>query len=84
MNVDKKTAQNQNTKIVIPKNIGINIAVAMQIANITQTELAQKLGITQAEISLWKNSRRLPNILELKKMSEIFKKPMEWFFKEIE
>lgn len=84
MNVDKKTAQNQNTKIVIPKNIGINIAIAMQIANITQTELAQKLGITQAEISLWKNSRRLPNILELKKMSEIFKKPMEWFFKEIE
>ncbi len=83
MNVDKKTAQNQK-KIVIPKNIGINISVAMQIANITQTELAQLLGITQAEISLWKNSKRLPNILELKKMSEIFKKPMEWFFKEIE
>ncbi len=84
MNAVKKISQSQNTKVIIPKNIGINISIAMQLSGLTQTELSKRLNITQAEVSYWIKGKRMPNILEFKKMSEIFKKPMEWFFKEIE
>lgn len=84
MNAVEKISQNSNTKVTIPKNIGKNIKIAMAISGINQKKLAELIGCSPTEISFWTTNKRMPNIIELKKISEIFKKPMEWFFKEIE
>jgi transcriptional regulator with XRE-family HTH domain len=82
--VAENKTNNQKSVNYDKKIIGKNIKIAMTIAEINQTELAKLLNVTQAAISKWVTGDRTPDIFQLKKISEITKKPMEWFFKEIE
>ena len=41
-------------------------------ANITQAELAVRLGITQGSISLWESGETKPDVENLLKISELF------------
>jgi transcriptional regulator with XRE-family HTH domain len=82
--VAENKTNNQKNASYDKKIIGKNIRVAMAITGINQKQLADLLSITQAAVSKWVTGAQSPDIFQLKKMSEIFKKPMEWFFKEIE
>ena len=44
------------------ENIGKFIAECRKERNITQQELAEKLGVTDRAISNWENGRRLPDL----------------------
>ena len=39
--------------------------------NLTQTQLALKIGVTQKDISRWETGERNPNVQNLKKLSEV-------------
>jgi len=40
--------------------------------NLSHTQLAKKLDVSNAAISRWENQLRVPNIIELKKIAEFF------------
>lgn len=41
-------------------------------ANMTQEEVAQKLGVSAPTWSKWENGKRYPDVAELKKIEELF------------
>ena len=44
---------------------------------ISQSQLAEKLGITNKAVSKWENSKSKPSIIQLKKLAEIFDVTLE-------
>lgn len=59
------------------------IKIAMAENNITQTDLAKELGLTQSAISYWFKGRGTPNIQTLSQIANILKKPINYFFAEV-
>ena len=47
-----------------------NIRAARAAANLTQTALADMLGVTQKDISRWENGVREPSATWIKKLAE--------------
>ncbi|WP_424244394.1 transcriptional regulator with XRE-family HTH domain [Elusimicrobium posterum] len=63
------------------EEIGIKIKRAMQEANLTQAELAKKIGIKkQQQISKWVTDKSTPKAPTLKKIAEATGKPLNYFF----
>ncbi|MBR3632261.1 MAG: helix-turn-helix transcriptional regulator [Elusimicrobiaceae bacterium] len=56
------------------------IKVAMAESGISQTQLAQKLGITQAAVSAWFKGKGTPNIDTISRVADTLKKPINYFF----
>lgn len=52
-------------------NIGKNIADLMKIKNISQTELAKRIGVVQSAVSLWINNKREPDYKTLLEICKI-------------
>ena len=46
-------------------------------AGITQSELAEKLGVSTGCVSFWENSRTTPTADKVQKMARILSVPME-------
>ena len=57
--------------------IGKFIAKCRKEKNMTQQELADKLGVTDRAVSHWENGRRLPDISLLREMSKDFNISLE-------
>ena len=53
-------------------NIGAIIAQLRRTANLTQADLAEKLGITAQAISQWERGETMPDIMTLPLLAEIF------------
>ena len=53
-----------------------------QKINITQEQLADKLGVTRQTISSWETGRSYPDIASIVKMSEIFNMSLDELLKE--
>jgi len=66
------------------KVIGEKIRIARAIANITQKELADLIGIGRVAILDMEKGRVDISISKLKKISEITNQPIEYFIKDIE
>ena len=45
-------------------------------AGITQTELAQKMGVSQAAIAMWEHAKRIPSLHTLHRLSTILNVPV--------
>ena len=54
------------------QNIGRNIAEQRRAAGWTQTQLAEKLGISGQAVSKWENGESMPDILLLPKLGQLF------------
>ena len=63
------------------KTIGEKITFLRNEMNITQKELAQKLGISVASIAMYELNERIPRDEMKKKISEFFKVPIILSFK---
>jgi len=57
------------------------IKVERAILNITQDELAQKIGVSRQTINSIEANRYVPSTVLALKLSELFKKPVNVFFK---
>ena len=53
------------------KSIGQIIAKARQTKNLTQSELAEKLNVSDKTIGNWENNRNLPKLSILKPLCNI-------------
>ncbi len=62
------------------KTIGEKIIFLRNEINITQKELAQKLGISVASIAIYELNERIPRDEMKKKISEFFKVPIQDLF----
>lgn len=49
-------------------------------AEMTQADLASKVGVTQNTLSRWENGEYKPKIDELEKLARAFQKPIRVFF----
>ncbi len=50
--------------------------------NITQKELAEKLGVVQQRISFWTTGRFVPTLDSIRKVAEILDVPINYFIEE--
>lgn len=57
------------------------IEVQRKKAGLTQIQLAEAIGVTQANVSIWENGKSLPTADKLKKISEILNCSIEDLFK---
>ena len=51
--------------------IGESIKYARTQARLTQTELANKIGVTHAAISYWENGINIPNVADCIKIADV-------------
>ena len=61
-------------------NLGKKIKEYRKLNNITQQELANKLGISRSTLSYYENGEVEPNIYTLLKLSEIMNCSMDYLF----
>ena len=59
---------------------GEKLKLLREQRNVTQSELARKLGVTQQTVASWECGRTEPNIASIKSMSEIFEVGVQTFF----
>ncbi len=60
---------------------GSKIKYLLEVQNMTQTELAEKLGCRQSVVSRWiKTNSNNPKMSTMQKLSEIFNVPINYFF----
>lgn len=56
------------------------LAQLRQNAHLSQKQLAQKLGVSQASINYWENGQRIPSVKAAQKISDYFKMPISEIF----
>lgn len=66
------------------KTIVNKIKEAMFTADVTQEELAKRLGVTQGVITHWVTGRKIPTIESLQRIAEALELPLEYFIKQEE
>ncbi len=64
------------------KKLGKKIKLARVELDLTQTDLAKKIGAKQKSISRYENGMTLPSIETLVKIAKILKKPAGYFLEE--
>lgn len=52
-------------------NLGDNIKAARKAAGMTQTELAEAIGVYQKDISRWEKNELTPNTLTFRNICEV-------------
>lgn len=62
------------------KNFTKKLKMAMAEQYITQTELARRLGISQASVSAWLHDKSKPEFGLLEKIAKATNKPVNYFF----
>lgn len=57
--------------------MGEKLKAAREAASLTQQELAEKVGVTQRDISNWERCKREPGVLIVKKMAHALRCSMD-------
>lgn len=60
------------------------LAAARRELGLTQSQVAESLGVTQVYLSLLENGKRRPNLDLLAKLSACYARPVRWFYGEAE
>ncbi|MBQ3835205.1 MAG: helix-turn-helix transcriptional regulator [Elusimicrobia bacterium] len=64
--------------------LGRNLKKIMLEKNLTQKEVADKIGIEQTVISRWARGAAVPTIASIKKLSSVFGVPLNYFLENYE
>lgn len=64
--------------------IGEKLKILRKKNNLTQNELAEKLGVSTGAVGLWELNKREPDLEMLVKISEIFKVSTDYLIKDEE
>lgn len=54
----------------------------LENSNITMTELAKKIGVSQATVSDWCNGKKAPRFDKIEQLASFFNVPATYFFKD--
>ena len=60
------------------KEIGKRISELRKKNNITQVQLAEKLGVSKGTVAMWETGKRQPNFETLDELSDIFDKRIDY------
>lgn len=66
----------------IRKILGKNIRVALDDIGIKKKDAAKLLDVSPATITYWTKGERIPDVFQLRKISELTDKTLEWFHEE--
>lgn len=69
-----------NTESVVPKLFGENVQRFRKESNLTQVELAEKIGITQKHLSEIETGIKFPSASVIEDLSKVFRKPVSALF----
>lgn len=58
----------------------VSIEAARVNSGLTQSELAEKLGVSVATVGNWEKAKSEPNITQLRKISDLSGIPMDFIF----
>ena len=61
------------------KELGQLIKVGRMSRGMTQTELADKLGVAISTVGMWERGHREPNLETLEAISDVFNVPLSYF-----
>jgi len=61
------------------KHIVERLKLARKKANLEQTEVAKKLKVSQSFISKLESGQRRIDLVQLKELAKLYKKPLEYF-----
>ncbi|MBF0594094.1 MAG: helix-turn-helix transcriptional regulator [Candidatus Omnitrophica bacterium] len=62
-----------------PKSVGKKIKLARVELDMNQTELAEKIGVKQKNVSMYENGTSTPSLETMSKISKVLKKSMDHF-----
>lgn len=62
------------------EKLQISLAAARVNAEMTQSEVAQIMHVDRSTIRRWEKSEKIPNYDEIKKLSEVYKMPIDCIF----
>lgn len=62
------------------QNLHISLAAARVNANLTQAEMAIKLGVHRTTVYNWENGKTSPDSAQLKKIGELSHIPTDYIF----
>lgn len=62
-----------------PKVVGKKIKIARVELDLTQTDLASKIGAMQKSVSRYENGESVPSLETMAKIAKALKKPMDHF-----
>lgn len=69
-----------NTESVVPKLVGENAQRFRKEKNLTQVEVAEKIGITQKHLSEIETGLKFPSAAVIEDLAKIFDKPVSALF----
>lgn len=69
-----------NTESVVPKLVGENAQRFRKEKNLTQVEVAEKIGITQKHLSEIETGLKFPSAAIIESLAKIFDKPVSALF----
>ena len=58
----------------------VSLAAARANASMTQQQLADALGVDKGTVYNWENGKGIPSAINLRKISELSKIPMDYIF----
>lgn len=64
------------------RRVGARIRRAREAKGWTQTQLAQTMGVADAQVSRWETGRYLPVVPTLEQLAEVLEVPTEAFFRD--
>lgn len=82
----KKTKKTFLPKFSFDKSLillGARIRVVYKSMGLSQGEFAGKIGVKQYELSRWVTGKYPPSALDIKKISDVTGKPLDYFFEGI-
>lgn len=63
------------------ENIKISLINCRQGRELTQTEVGKLVGKSKNAVASWEQGLSLPDVTTLFKLSKLYKKPVDWFYK---
>ena len=62
-----------------PKSLGKKVKLARVELDLNQTELAQKIGVKQKNVSMYENGTSTPSLETMAKIAKVLKKSVDHF-----
>ncbi len=59
--------------------LGARIRAAREAANITQSELAERIGVTSSAVTMWEGGARAISIEYLDRLARVLDRPLQFF-----
>lgn len=79
---NKNIVRNNHTQEKGVNMVITNIKKERNNKNLTQSQLAERIGVSKQTICDWEKGRSIPNYMKLKLLSKILEKPIDYLLEQ--